>query len=408
MLEKSFGLFFFLKATKNEESALRYVYLRITVDGIPKEVSTKRMWPPARWNADAGRAIGTKEDAKTLNVYLDTMETKVHDIKTSMLQNGVTVTAIAIKEALTGVSDKKRMLLSVFKVHNDNMAKLVGKDFAPATLTRYQTTYDHVANFLKFKYQLDDIALNALNYEFVYEFSIWLKIVRNCSHNTTVKYISNVKKIVLDALRKGWLQKDPFIGFKTTKKKVRKIPLSQLELMAIANKTFVNDRITLVRDIFLFSCFTGLAYADVKKLTYNQVIDGHNNDKWIYTERQKTGTPSRIPLLPQALRIMKKYSNHPRCLMNGCVLPILSNQKMNAYLKEIADVCDIHTDLTFHRARRTFASTVALSNKVPIETVRTILGHESVKQTEAYAEVIDEKIAEDMQVVKKRFKNLAC
>jgi integrase len=336
------------------------------------------------------------------------METKVHDIKTSMLQNGVVVTAIAIKEALTGVSDKKRMLLSVFKVHNDNMAKLIGKDFAPATLTRYQTTHDHVANFLKFKYQLDDIALNALNYEFVYEFSIWLKIVRNCSHNTTVKYISNVKKIVLDAIRKGWLQKDPFIDFKTTQKKVRKIPLSQLELMAIANKTFVNDRITLVRDIFLFSCFTGLAYADVKKLTYSQVIDGYNNDKWIYTERQKTGTPSRIPLLPQALGIMKKYSNHPKCLMNGCVLPILSNQKMNAYLKEIADLCDIQTDLTFHRARRTFASTVALSNKVPIETVRTILGHESVKQTEAYAEVIDEKIAEDMQVVKRRFKNLAC
>lgn len=400
MLEKSFGLFFFLKATKKQNSAQRYVYIRITVDGIPREISTKRIWSPERWNAESGRATGSKEDAKTLNAYLDTLAGKVYDIKTSLILAGKPVTAEIIKCTLSGKSDNQQTLLKLFKIHNDNMAKLVGEEFAPATLTRYQTTYDHVHAFLQFKYNLEDISIHALDYEFVSEFALWLKTIRKCNHNSTVKYIANTKKIILDCIKKGWLQRDPFTGFKTTKKKVKKTALTEAEISKISKKKFGNERLGNVRDIFLFSCYTGLAYADVKKLTKHQIITGVDHEKWIVTERQKTDSPTRLPLLPQAMEILKKYKNHPKCAADGAVLPVLTNQKMNAYLKEIADLCGINKPLTFHIARHTFATTVTLSNGVPIETVSKMLGHESVKQTEHYAEVVDLKISKDMRALK--------
>jgi site-specific recombinase XerD len=202
----------------------------------------------------------------------------------------------------------------------------------------------------------------------------------------------------------GWLNKDPFSNYKAKVKDVVRVYLTEEEIQTIINKDFKIERVAMVRDIFVFSCFTGLAYIDVKQLTKNNISLGIDGDKWIFKNRQKTDTTSKIPLLPMAQEIINKYENHPVCINEDRLLPILSNQKMNAYLKEIADLCEINKDLTFHIARHTFATTITLSNGVPLETVSKMLGHTSLKTTQHYAKILDKKISEDMMILKSKFK----
>lgn len=400
MLEKSFGLFFFLKAPKNQKSDERYIYLRLTVDGISNELSTKRMWDVSRWDQATGRAKGTKEDALKLNAYLDVFRANVYSIKSQLMLAGKEITAELLKKHLTGKGEEKRWLLEIFQKHNDEIKALIGKDYANRTHQRYRTTYDHTKAFIMWKYQKEDLELKELDYEFVKDFSVWLKTIKNCNHNSSMKYITTLKTVLLECKRKKWLSENPFSGFKTSLDEVEIIPLDEVELAAIEKKVFGIERLELVKDIFLFSCYTSLAYVDVANLKRSQVTFV-NGDKWINTKRQKTGTPQRIPLLDQPLQIMEKYKDHSRCL-NGAMLPILTNQKMNAYLKEIADTCGINKRLTFHIARHTFATTVALANGVPIETVSSILGHKKLAQTQHYAKIVDLKKMEDMNALKQK------
>ena len=201
----------------------------------------------------------------------------------------------------------------------------------------------------------------------------------------------------------GWLTKDPFANYKSKVKEVIREFLTEQEIQSLMEKEFVSERLELVRDIFVFSCFSGLAYIDVKQLSKDNIVLGIDGDKWINKNRQKTDTNSKIPLLPTAQYILDKYANHPVCVNEDKLLPIFSNQKMNAYLKEIATVCGINKELTFHIARHTFATTVTLSNGVPIETVSKMLGHTNLKTTQHYAKILDKKISEDMQILKAKF-----
>jgi integrase len=218
-----------------------------------------------------------------------------------------------------------------------------------------------------------------------------------------MKYLSNFKKIVIKCIKNGWLQKDPFIGFNMAKREVERTALTENELEIIQTKSFSIKRLKLVRDIFLFSCYTGLAYADVQKLKRSEIMIGVDGEKWIFTKRQKTDSSSRIPILPPALEILKQYQEDPQCKFQDKVLPVLSNQKMNSYLKEIADACGICKNLTYHIARHTFATTVTLSNGVPIETVSKMLGHRNLKTTQHYAKILDKKISEDMKNLRLKY-----
>jgi hypothetical protein len=220
MLSKSFGLLFFLKQPQNSNCKRMYVYLRITVNGTSKELSLKRMWEHGRWNAENGKASGTKEDAKALNNFLEAVRSKVYDAKIKLLEANKTVTADALKNLLIGKDENKKMILEIFKQHNEQVRELVGRDFAPGTLGRYCTSLEHTHSFIKWKYKVDDLDIKQLNYEFISEYCFWLKSVRNCSHNTTMKYLSNFKKIVLRCVRNGWLSRDPFSDFKMSKKEV--------------------------------------------------------------------------------------------------------------------------------------------------------------------------------------------
>lgn len=402
MLEKSFGLLFYLKQSKNQKKGPLYIYLKITVDGKSVELSSKRKWESSKWNSSAARAVGTKEDARELNYYLDALEQQIFQAKRSLIEAGREISAQAIKDILTGSVENRRKILEVFRTHNDQMKALVGVDFAPSTLQRYTISYNHTRDFIKWKYGTEDRDIKDLDHDFISQYAFWLKTVRNCDHNTSMKYLVNFKKIVLICVKSKWLPGDPFSNFKLTRKLLERTALTDAELQRIAEKNFENVRLSNVRDIFIFSCYTGLAYVDVKNLKRTDIQKGVDGENWIFINRQKTNALSRIPLLKEALRIIKKYEAHPKCIVNGVVLPVLTNQKMNSYLKEIADCCGINIELTYHLARHTFATTVTLNNGVPIETVSKMLGHATIKQTQHYAKTLDFKVSEDMNRLKKR------
>jgi site-specific recombinase XerD len=399
MLEKSFGLLYFLKKAKTKNLDYKYVYLKITVNGISRQLSTKRYWVADKWDQSTGRATGTEEDVQELNYYLNTLSIKIRQARSCLIEADKDVTAESLKNSIIGKIEK-RMLLELIADHNKRVNALIGKGFSPATLQRYKTTYRHVKNFIQWKYEVNDLNINALNYEFAAEFVFWLRAIKNCANNSAIKYFSNLKKIVMECVRKGWLKNDPFAELKLIKDNVTQVALSKEELNLISNKIFIADRLNNVKDIFLFSCYTGLAYVDISNLQRNQIVKGIDGMPWINIQRQKTATPSRLPLLPVPLEIMNKYKNHPKCIKENYVLPVLTNQKMNTYLKEIADICGTTTNLTFHIARHTFATTITLNNGVPIETVSKMLGHKSLQQTQHYAKILDGKVSEDMSVLR--------
>jgi site-specific recombinase XerD len=398
-----FGLIFYFKKPKAHTGTTLPVYMRISMDNQRAEMSTQRKWDPSRWSVEAGRAIGKQEDARSLNAYLDTLQSKVYEAQRQLIANEEEVTVFALKELIEGKKkEKARMLIEIFKHHNSQLKQLVDKDFAPGTLERYETALSHTVDFLKWKYKVTDIDILELSYEFATEFEFWLKSVRNCNHNTSIKYVSNLKKIVNICLKNGWLPRDPFIGYKMNKREVIRDVLSQEDIDVLIDRTFATNRLEVIRDLFLFSCYTGLAYADVKKLKRSEVATGVDGGQWIFTKRQKTEAPSRIPLLPHAKRILAKYDNHPLCLNRGVLLPVPSNQKMNDYLREIATLCGITKKMTFHTARHTFATTITLTNGVPIETVGKMLGHRNLKTTQHYAKIVDKKVSDDMDMLRRK------
>ncbi len=403
MLEKSFGLTFFLKSPSKKKVTCRTIYLRVTVDGISKEISTMMQWELNRWNQKIERASGSKEDAKSLNYFLDSIVLSITKLRTELHSSGQFTTAQKIIDHIKGKDVSRVKVLEEFQNHNDEMHQLVNnKEFALGTYKRYVTARSHVQEFIKYRYQRSDIEFRELDYTFVTEYEFYLKTVRKCSNNTALKYIANFKKIVLRAIAKEIIIKDPFKLFKSKKTKLDKKPLSTQELKVLENKIFSTKRLTTIRDIFVFQCYTGLAYIDVKQLSYKDIKMEIDGSMWIMSKRQKTKSSTNIPLLKNAIEIMKKYKDDPVCKDYNLVLPVKSNQKMNEYLKEIAVLCEIDGELNTHRARRTFGSTVTLKNGVPINVVKEMMGHHSVTQTEQYALTTQEMINSEMLKLKQK------
>lgn len=402
MLGKNLSLLFYLKKPKSYEEGPMPIYLRITIDNDVKELCTSRKCDPKIWDKKAGRVKGKNEEARELNSHLNTFTLKTFEARQLLIEERNAVSALAIKNLLTGKKEVSKTVMEAFSHHNNQMKALVGNEFAPGTLQRYKTSLQHTQSFIRWKYGVEDLNLHQLNFEFVSDYEFWLKSVRNCGHNSTIKYIANFRKIVNRCIKNGWLSKDPFAGFKMAKREVERCALTTTELQAIKDKAFNMERLAIVRDIFVFCCYTGLAYADIKKLNRCEIGVGIDGENWIFTSRQKTETSSRIPLLPTTLELIEKYKEHPQCLQNGRLLPVLSNQKMNSYLKEIADACGIYKNFTFHIARHTFATTVTLSNGVPIETVSKMLGHKNLRTTQHYAKILDKKVSLDMAVLRQK------
>jgi site-specific recombinase XerD len=338
-----------------------------------------------------------------LNEYLDLMKSKVFDIQMGLIHRNEDITIEVFKNILNGTKERHRLLIPIFEEHNNKIKELIGIEYAPGTYERYKTSLKHTKDFLNWKYSISDIDITKIDYAFITDYEFYLRSVRKCANNTAVKYIKNFNKIIKICLANDWLDKNPFANYKSKVKEVERVYLSEDEIQNIINKDFKIERLTLVRDIFLFSCFTGLAYIDVKNLTKSHISIGIDGDKWIFTHRQKTETASKIPILSVTQMIIDKYADHPQSVNEDKLLPILSNQKMNAYLKEIAAVCEIEKELTFHIARHTFATTVTLTNGVPIESVSKMLGHKNLRTTQHYAKVLDRKVSDDMKILRDKF-----
>ncbi len=318
--------------------------------------------------------MGTKESVKSLNAYLESYQSKVYDAKRKLVDGGHLITASAIKDVLMGNDQRGKMLIKIFEDYNANVKKLIGIDYSNSTWTKYDRTKRHTREFIKWKYNADDIHIRQINFEFASEIEVWYKTNRTCGHNATLKYMSILKMIILYCVDNQWLDHDPFARFEMKKEEVHPTFLTKEEIQRIAEKEISIDRLRQVRDVYVFCCFTGLAYADVEKLKRTEISVGIDNELWIFTDRLKTSVKSRIPLLPTSLEIIKRYEDDPACINTNKVLPVLSNQEYNAYLKEIAAICGITKTLTTHTARHTFGTTVTLSNGVPIESVRNMLG----------------------------------
>ena len=401
-MKTNFSMLFYLKKQKNYTSGLAPVYLRITVDGERAEVTTNRECEPEKWNSHSGRATGTKENIKSLNAFLDNLQSDAYEAHRYLHENGKLITAESLKNRMLGKSEKLYMLIELFKDHNSKVASLVGKGFAPATHKRYETSLRHTQAFLKFQFGVTDINIEKVDNAFITDYDYYLRTTNKCNNNSTLKYIKNLGKIIRICLSNGWIIKNPFVNYKGKIKTVNRVYLTEEEVQRMADKSFDIDRLSQVRDVFLFCCFTGLAYVDIKKLKISEITKGVDGGLWIFTNRQKTDTRSAIPLLPTATQLIKKYSNHPLCINKDMPLPVPSNQKMNGYLKEIAAMCGIDKILTSHIARHTFATTITLSNGVSIETVSKMLGHSSIKQTQHYAKILDLKVSADMLLLKQK------
>ena len=394
---------FFAKKAKAKTKDLVVIYFRITIAGKRFEISTMRSVKRDQWYAKLGKLKGTTEESRTFNSFLDSLRAKAFECQKQVLLEGKDLSVETFRSKWMGESSNEcPKILEVFDDHNAKMKQLVDVEYSPETLERYIISRKHTQTFIQQKYKVSDIRISDLNYEFITNYEFWLKSVRKCEHNTTMKYLSNFRKIVNICLKNGWINRDPFYGYKMAKRVVDREYLTADEIQRLISRNFNLERLSQVRDIFLFSCFTGLAFADVEKLNRKEIVVGVDGEKWISTNRQKTDAPTRIPLLPQAIRILEKYENHPQCLSKGKLLPVMSNQKMNAYLKEVGDLCEIEKKMTFHMARHTFATTVTLTNGVPIETVSKLLGHRNLKTTQHYAKIIDKKVSDDLKTLKNK------
>jgi len=308
-MKTNFSLLFYMKKPKNYQSGTAPIYMRITVNGKRSEVTTGRECDPARWNIHFGRANGTKEDIRTFNAYLDDLQSKVFEAHRQLTIRDEIISADTIRDKFLGRDIKINSLLLLFEEHNNKMETLVGKDYSRGTLTCFRTSIKHTRNFLKWKYKLDDIDIRRIDHSFIMEYDFYLRSKCKCKNNSAVKNMKNFGKIIRICIANGWLSADPFLNYKQKRKTVDRVYLTTDELQEWADKKFSTDRLSQVRDIFLFCCFTGLAYADVQKLRKGNIVKGVDGGQWIDIKRQKTDTPSRIPLLPTALSMIERYAD---------------------------------------------------------------------------------------------------
>lgn len=399
MERTTFSLLFYIRRDKLNKRGEAPVFMRLTINGERADASIKRFIEPHAWNSEKGKANEKCRGGKDLNLYLDAISANILQIQRDFELDKKEVSAQIILNRYLGKDQSDRhTLMEVFHAHNKKCRALIGINFAPDTVLRYETCLRLTEEFMRNTYKKEDCYLDEVTKQFVEEFEFYLKTVRKCCHNTTTKYLANFKKIVRIALANGWMKKDPFAQIRFHLDEVEREFLEKQELKALLSKKISIPRLAQIRDIFCFCCFTGLAFSDVKQLKSEHLVTDINGMVWIRKTRQKTKNMCNIPLLDEANKILDRYKDHPYCQTQGVLLPVCSNQKMNMYLKELADICGIRKNLSTHCARHTFA-TLTLASGATIDNVAKMLGHANVNMTRHYAKMLDSSIMRDMQIV---------
>ena len=345
-MKSTFRVLFYLKKGSEKKNGEAMIMARITIDGKLCQFSTKQSILPNNWNVASGKAKG--KDAGKINALLDDIRSALNTIYHEMQRRDNYVTAEKVKNEFLGHSESHETILTLFKKHNDDVKQLVGISKTIATYRKYEVTRRHLAEFIQSKYNVSDISIKEITPMFITDFELYLRTACKCGYNTTAKFMQFFKRIIIIARNNGILEKDPFFNYKIHLEKVDRGYLTEDEIKIILKKKMVSERLEHVRDLFIFSCFTGLAYSDVANLREENIRKSFDGKLWIMTKRQKTNTDVNVPLLDIPKMILKKYKGK---LPNGKILPVISNQKLNAYLKEIADICGIKKNLTFHTAR---------------------------------------------------------
>jgi len=402
-MKQTFNVLFFIRKTKLKKSGDTPIMLRITIEGQLVEMQLKRDVKPGFWNQNKERCTGKDSASLEINRYLESVKLRLFEIHRKMEEEGKYISSMEIKRKFLGLDEEHKMLFQVFQEHNDKCRELIGKDYAKVTISRFDTCLKYMKEMALKQYNLKDIPLKEVNHAFIQDYIHFLKVEKNLSENTLIRYMKVIKKITNMALANEWMTKNPFVNIKFHEQEVHKEFLTKEELETLRTKEFDIPRLDLVRDVFLFQCWTGLAFIDVSELTEGHIVPDNEGNLWIRKARQKTKIMCNIPLLDIPLQILDKYKDHPLCQKRGILLPVLSNQKMNSYLKEIADCCGIKKNLSTYTGRHTFCSVVTLANNVSLENIAKMVGHTNTRMTQRYAKVLDQSILRDMQGVKKSF-----
>ena len=404
MDKSTFSILFIMQKGKPNAEGNAPIFARITINHQMTHLATRYYLPPERWLPKEGRTVGRTKEEKEVNAYLDNLHGLICAKYNEMFLAGEVVTARKLKCRLISKDEKSMTLLELFNDYIKDYSKLVGVSKTKKTCDRYILTRRRIEEFMQSEYKRTDISVNDVNPKFISNFEIFLRSQYNLSTNYVMKTILKFKSVYQVAIDNGWAQRNPFASFKFRYEHTERGYLTMEELTILVQKAMPSKRLEHIRDVFVFSCFTGLAYCDARALTREHIITGSNNRPWLRTHRQKTSTPVDVPLLDVPLQILAKYEG---CSGNDRLLPIPANQKCNDYLKEIAAICGIEKQLTFHLARHTFATTVTQTNGVPIESVSKMLGHRSLKTTQIYAKIVNDKLAEDMTNLSTRLQHLA-
>ena len=397
MKRATFTILFFIKRSKLLKTGEAPVYLRITSNGDSSEISIKRSIKPSLWDTTRNKAKGTSPEAAELNDYITSVRGQLFMHQRELQEAGKQITAKVLLNTFLGVGEKQWSLVELFQEHNDNLKQLIGNGFSPLTLQRYDAALKHIRNYCTIQYNNEKLPLTEVNNKFITGFDFYLKTVAKCQHNSSMKHIKALKKVIRIAIASDYIRKDPFVNYRITQKNVEREYLTQTEIDAIINKEITIQRLDVIRDLFIFECYTGFAYKDLAALRKENIEIGIDGHRWIVIRRGKTGVSCRIPLFPISENIIKKYASHAEVIITGKLLPVPSNQKMNAYLKEVAAICGIDKDLHTHLARHSYATTVTLSNGIPMETVSKLLGHSKLQTTQIYAKVVNQKVEDDIE-----------
>lgn len=377
------------------------VYLKLLLEGRKAYVSTGEKVKINDWDETNGKFKGTSPLINSKNELLDRMRLEVINIYNELKANDKDITVDVLRLRLaTGATDTRKYLNECCQIYNSSFEKLVGIEIGEITFGRYATFAARINDFISSKLKLKDILLIDIKYSFGIEYEHYLKTELKLHQNTLVKYIQYLNRVLDYCVKYEWLEKNVLFGYKCPVKQTKREYLNQDELQRIMDKVINIDRLREVRDIFVFCCHTGYAYKDAAELTPDHIGTGINGRKWIYTSRQKTDNVSNVPLLDQAMEIIEKYRDHPICVSKNRLLPMKSNQKLNSYLKEIADICGISKPMTMHIARHTFATTVLLSNGVSMEATSKMLGHSSLKTTQIYGKILETRVGAEMEMLR--------
>ena len=396
-MKKQLFVSFLARKALTKKTGMVPIYCRVRYNDTTVQFYTQIDILYINWDSKRTRVTGNSK--KALNLKLETIRVDIIEKYNALVKTNIIITAKTIIDYYKNNTLIMNSIINVFKQHNENMKSLIGIEYSYGSYKNYKTTIKRLKNYITKKYNANDILLTQIDYNFIYNFSQFILLHTECNHNGMMKHIQRFKKITNFCIKNNYITKDPFFGFKISFKKSNRVYVTNNELHTLQNIT-LNSSLSKVRDIFLFACYTGLSYIDLYNLSLKNITKGIDNLQWIYVKRQKTNIPSNIPILPAAFSILKRYKKQKNI---NRIFPMISNQKINKALKEIAYLCNFNKKLTFHSARHTFATTVTLTNGVPIETVSKMLGHNNIKTTQLYARVIDSKVSQDMLILRQKF-----